>query len=98
LSEALKHIPEKKDYQVTQEEYTIEGKIHQLLHLLIETPRISLMDLFRRATNKTEVVCTFVAVLELTRLKEIMILQHRQFEDIEIVRNAANETPSNPEI
>ena len=95
LSEALKHIPEKKDYQVSQEEYTIEGKIHELLHLLIETPRISLMDLFRRSTSKTEVVCTFVAILELTRLKEIIIVQHRQFEDIEIVRNTANETPAN---
>jgi len=93
LSEALKHIPERQDYQVSQEEYTIEGKIHALLHLLIETPRISLMDLFRRSTSKTEVVCTFVAVLELTRLKEIVIVQHRQFDDIEIVRNTANETP-----
>ncbi len=93
LSEALKHVPEKKDYQVSQEEYTIEGKIHELLHLLIETPRLSLMDLFRRSTSKTEVICTFVAVLELTRLKEIVIVQHRQFENIEIVRNTENETP-----
>jgi len=93
LSEALKQIPEKKDYQVSQEEYTIEGKIHELLHLLIETPRVSLMELFRRSTSKTEVVCIFVAVLELTRQKEIIIVQHRQFENIEIVRNMANETP-----
>jgi segregation and condensation protein A len=94
LSEALKHVPEKKAYQVSQEEYTIEGKIHVLLHLLIENPRISLIDLFKRSTSKSEIVCTFVAVLELTRLKEIIIVQHRQFEDIEIVRNASNETPA----
>jgi segregation and condensation protein A len=94
LSEALKHVPEKKDYQVSQEEYTIEGKIHELLHLLIETPRISLMDLFRRSTCKSEVICTFVAVLELTRLKEIVIMQHRHFENIEIVRNEENKTPT----
>ena len=97
LSEALKHVPEKKDYQVSREEYTIEGKIHALLHLLIETPRISLIDLFRRSTSKEEVVCTFVAVLELTRLKEITILQHRPFEDIEIVRNTVSETSPNTE-
>jgi segregation and condensation protein A len=94
LSEALKHIPEKKDYQVSREEYTIEGKIHELLHLLIETPRMSLMDIFRRSTNKEEAVCTFVAILELTRLKEIIVMQHRPFEDIEIMRNPTNETPS----
>jgi segregation and condensation protein A len=94
LSDALKHIPEKKDYQISQEEYTIEGKIHELLHLLIENPRISLVDLFRRSSSKTEIICTFVAVLELTRLKEIIIVQHRQFDNIEIVRNTANETPA----
>ena len=94
LSEALKHVPEKKDYQLSQEEYTVEGKIHELLHLLVETPHLSLMDLFRRATGKTEIIFTFIALLELTRLKEIVLMQHRQFEDIEIVRNTANETPS----
>jgi len=94
LSDALKHIPDKKDYQISKEEFTIEGKIHELLHLLIEHPRLSLMDLFRRSINKEEVVCTFVAVLELTRLKEIIVMQHRQFDDIEIMRNTANETPT----
>ena len=64
------------------------------MHLLVETPRVSLMDLFRRSTNKEEVVCTFAAILELTRLKEIIIVQRRHFEDIEIIRNTANETPS----
>jgi len=93
LSEALKHVPEKKDYQVSMEEYTIEGKIHELLHLLIETPRLSITDLFRRSTAKTEIICTFVAILELTRLREIILVQHRPFEDIEIVRNTVNETP-----
>lgn len=94
LSQALKHVPERKDYQVSQEEYTIEGKIHELLHLLIETPRLSIIDLFRRSTNREEIVCTFVAILELTRLKEIILVQHRPFGDIEIVRNTANETPA----
>ena len=94
LSEALKHVPDKKDYQVSMEEYTVEGKIHELLHLLIETPRLSIMDLFRRSTNKEEAVCTFAAILELTRLKEIVIAQRRPFEDIEIARNTTNETIS----
>ena len=94
LSEVLRHIPEKKDYQISKQEFTVEGKVHELLHMLLESPRLSLVDLFRRATNKEEIVCTFVAVLELTRLKEIVVVQHRQFEDIEILRNTANETPA----
>ncbi|MDE1921377.1 MAG: segregation/condensation protein A [Candidatus Omnitrophica bacterium] len=94
LSEALKQVPEKKDYQITREVFSVEGKIHELLHLLVENQRLSLMDLFRRARSKDEIVCTFVAVLELTRQKEITVVQHRHFEDIEIVRNAVNEKPA----
>ncbi len=94
LSQALRSVPERKDYQVSQEEYTIEGKIHELLHLLVETPRLSLLELFGRAHNKSELVCIFAALLELTRLKEIVLVQQRQFEDIQIMRNTANETPA----
>jgi chromatin segregation and condensation protein Rec8/ScpA/Scc1 (kleisin family) len=56
------------------------------------------MDIFRRSTSKSEVICTFVAVLELIRLKEIIVIQHRQFENIEVLRNTANETPAKPEV
>ena len=94
LSHALKAVPEKKDYQITQEEHTIEGKIHSLLHLLIESPKISLKDLFKQAASKNEIICTFVAVLELTRQKEVVMIQNHQFDDIEILRNTANEMPS----
>lgn len=94
LSEALKHLPERKDYELSQEQFTVEGKIHALLHMLIENPRLSVMDLFSRSVNRDEVVCTFIAVLELTRLKEIVIVQSRAFEDIHIMRNTVNETPA----
>ena len=94
LSSALKDIPEKQDYEIDQEEHTIEKKIHSILHLLIETPKISLMALFTKAKSKVEVVCTFVAVLELIRLKEIIAFQHHQFDDIEISRNTEHELPT----
>jgi len=96
FSEALKHVPGLSDYQVSQQEYTVEEKIHDLLHLLVESPRISLMDLFKRASCRAEAICTFIAVLELIRLKEIIVIQQRQFADIEILRNTANETPAVP--
>ncbi|MBF0510727.1 MAG: segregation/condensation protein A [Candidatus Omnitrophica bacterium] len=94
LSEALKHVGEKQDYQVSQEEFSIEGKIHELLHVLVDEPRLSFKDLLARSRTKTEVVCLFVAVLELVRLKEILVVQQRPFEDIEIVRNVQNATPA----
>ena len=93
LNAALKHVPEKKTYELKQEEYTVEGKIHALLHLLADQPRVSLAALFGRCSGKDEIVCTFIAVLELIRLKEIVVVQRRAFEDIELVRNQDNEQP-----
>ena len=93
LNAAFKNIPEKKTYEIKKEEYTIEGKIHTIVHLLLDRPQISLMELFAKATSKVEMIVTFIAILELIRLREIIAVQRRQFEDIEIMRNIAHEHP-----
>ena len=93
LNAALKNVPAQKAYDVQGEEYTVEGKIHAIFHLLVEHSRVSLLELFRKASGKAEMVVTFIAILELIRLKEIVALQQRQFEDIEITRNTVHEAP-----
>jgi segregation and condensation protein A len=93
LSQALRKVPEKATYEVTKEEFTVEHKIHAILHILIEQESINLMGLFAKAQDKMEVIVTFMAVLELIRLREIVCVQKRAFEDIEIVRNKSNLVP-----
>lgn len=93
LTAALKNTGDKKTYDISSEEYTIEGKIHALLHILVERPELSLVDLFSKASGKAEMVVIFVAILELIRQKEIIAFQRRQFEDIIIKRNISNEQP-----
>ena len=41
-------------------------------------------ELFALAANRTEVVCTFLALLELVRLKQLACLQPEPFAEIEI--------------
>ncbi len=97
LNAAINSIPEKKAYEIKKEEYTVEGKIHYLLHTLLEKPNLSLMEIFRTCDGKVEMICTFIAVLELIRLKEIIMVQRRAFEDIEIIRNSDHEAaPTTP--
>jgi len=93
LSSALKKLPEKTTYEVTKEEFTVEQKIHAILHILSEQESVNLMSLFSKAQDKMEVIVTFMAVLELIRLREILCLQKRAFEDIEIVRNKPDLQP-----
>ncbi|MBF0489016.1 MAG: segregation/condensation protein A [Candidatus Omnitrophica bacterium] len=92
LNSAIAKVPEKRTYQVNEDEFTVGGQMHSILHLLIESPKFSLKQLFYRASCKTEIICTFVAVLELIKQKEIIAFQRRAFDDIEVVRNFSNET------
>ena len=93
LNAALKNLPAQKTYDVQAEEYTVEGKIHAIFHLLLEHGRLTLLELFHKTSGKPEMVVTFIAILELVRLKEIVAIQRRQFEDIEIMRNVVHEIP-----
>jgi len=94
FTKAIKKFKEQPVYEVEIEEFTVEQKIHEILHTLLKKPRVPLTDFFSDAQNKMEVIVTFMAILELIRLKEIKILQKRMFANIEIVRNKDNVIPA----
>lgn len=87
FSKAMKEIPKELLYEVIKDEFTVEEKIHDLLHVLLNQPVISVHSLFVKARNKFEIVATFLAVLELIRLKEIVIVQKEIFGEIQVIRN-----------
>ena len=93
FSKVLKNVPKEVFYEVIKDEHTVEQKIHDILHLLLEKPKIMLMELFNRAKTKMEVVVTFMAILELIRLREIVVVQTRVFGEIEVIRNKENILP-----
>ena len=90
FTKVLKNVPKEVFYEVIKDEHTVEEKIHDILHLLLEKPKIMLMDLFGRARSKVEIVVTFLAILELIRLREIIVAQTRVFGEIEVLRNKEN--------
>jgi segregation and condensation protein A len=97
LTDALKKAPEEVIHEIVKEEFTVEQKIHDILHLLLDRPAIKLTDLFVRARSKVEIIVSFLAVLELIRLKEIKAIQHDLFGDIEVLRNKENIQPVDEE-
>lgn len=90
FTQALKDVPREIFLEVIKDEFTIEGKIHDILHLLLITEFVRLSELFAKAKNKMEIVVTFLAILELVRLKEIIVCQKGLFQEIEILRNKDN--------
>jgi len=87
FSQVLKKVPKKRFQEVIKDEFTVSEKIHELLHMLIEKEVIYVNRLFKKAKNKYEIIAFFLAILELIRLKEIVVLQKRPFADIQIRRN-----------
>ncbi len=93
FSKAMEDIPREVFYEVIKDEFTVEEKIHAILHLLLEKPSARISQLFSQANNKIEMVVIFLAILELIRLKEIVAWQRGLFEEIEIGRNKENIIP-----
>jgi len=93
FSAALKDVPKEVFYEVIKDEFTIEEKVHSLLHLLLVESSVRVSTLFAKAKHKLEVIVTFLAILELVRMKEVMLRQTGLFDDIEISRNKNNITP-----
>ncbi len=93
FSAALKDVPKELFYEVIKDEFTIEEKIHEILHLLLVSPSIKLSELFSKAKHKVEIIVNFLAILELIRMKEIIVRQTDLFQEIEILRNKENIIP-----
>jgi segregation and condensation protein A len=54
---------------------------------------VSVSELFSKAKNKIEVIVTFLSILELIRMKEVVIMQKELFSEIVIARNETNIIP-----
>ncbi|MBL7069636.1 MAG: segregation/condensation protein A [Candidatus Omnitrophica bacterium] len=93
FNKVMKEVPKKLFHEVVKDEYTIEEKIHDIFHLLVKKPSLSFYSLLKKAKNKTEIITIFLAILELIRLKEIVVKQSKVFGDIRVERNRELMTP-----
>lgn len=96
FSRVMMDLPKQDFHQVRKDEFTVADKIHEIFHRLMKEPVIYFSALFQTAKNKLEAITTFLAVLELIRLKEILIAQDDHFGEIEIRRNILAPRESSP--
>jgi len=80
-------------HEIIQDEHTVEQKIELLRSMVREQGQVSLSGLLKSARTKMEVVATFLALLELIRLKELLVRQNRLFSEIVVVRRADSVAP-----
>lgn len=84
LKKVLEKIPEKAFYEVTREELNLKDKISMILDTLQGKKSITFYELFAKDVTKAEVIITFLALLEIIRLKLVRIFQSEDFGVIRI--------------
>jgi len=82
----LKRFARQDSRDIFEDKWTVSEKIEMLVHTLRARPSMKFSELFAAATSRTEVVVTFLAMLELIRLRQLIITQPEPFAEIEITR------------
>lgn len=82
LNEALGRIKEEDLQEIFAEEYTVSQKVTYIVENLRIAKRLSITDLFGGMVSRQEIVCTFLAVLELIKLNRIAAVQDAHFGEI----------------
>jgi segregation and condensation protein A len=85
----IKRIEARQDVQeIFAERFSVSEKIDIILQRVANNARLRFSELFGTAASRVEVVVTFLALLELIRLKQVRALQKDMFEEIEIAAAA----------
>ena len=83
----LKRFAQRDDLRdIFEDKWTVSEKIEHLMRLSGEGTRLKFSELFAGVTSRSEVVVTFLALLELIRLKQLTAVQSEAFGEIEICR------------
>jgi len=94
VNSVLKRFTKRDDLRdIFEDKWTVSEKIEQLMRALSERAQMKFSELFAGVTSRSEVVVTFLALLELIRLKQIVAVQREAFGEIEVCRAALPPDP-----
>jgi segregation and condensation protein A len=87
LNAVLKRVSAQENLRdIFEDKWTVSQKIEILLRLIAEKGILKFSELFEGVTSRSEVVVTFLALLELMRLKQLVAAQSLAFGEIQIAR------------
>ncbi len=85
LNQVLSRAPEPATYEVEAETFSVEDKMELLGVTLRRRGRLSFEELLAGCRSRSEMIVTFIALLELIKLGSALVVQHETFGDITIV-------------
>ena len=72
--------------EIFEENFSVSDKIDFIMKMTASGVALKFTELFASAASRTEVVVTFLALLELVRLKQLSLVQGEAFGEIELKR------------
>ena len=77
-------VQEKK---IVKDRFTVAQKISQIKDVLLTKKEFKFTDMFESSYSRSEVINTFLALLELLKRQYVTVKQNNLFDEIDIVRN-----------
>lgn len=84
FNSVLKKAREEEIGEIFADQFTVADKINAILLAIRERKDILFSALFGERSGRHEIVCTFLALLELIRLRQIKVSQKERFSEIVI--------------
>ena len=85
LQAVIKRIETRNDlHEIFGEHFTVSDKIETILRHVSDNVSLKFSELFAGVASRVEIVVTFLALLELIRLKQVVAVQANPFDEIEI--------------
>ena len=88
FNEVLKRVREETLGEIVDDKFTVADKITAILGAVQAGRSIRFSSFFAAMVVRTEVICTFIALLELIRLRQIYATQEERFGEILIMKAA----------
>ena len=89
---ALRRLPvEEKQGEIHEETFTVTDRINHLMSLVDRGVSMRFEELFGQASTRSELVVTFLAILELIRMKQFRVRQEEQFGEIWLDRTLSDD-------
>ena len=87
FNQVLKKASEREDFrEIYEERFTVSDKIEEILYTMRDRVEIVFSEVFASASSRAEVVVTFLALLELIRLKRLRVQQQAAFGEIHVTK------------
>jgi segregation and condensation protein A len=86
----MKRLETREEFrEIFGEHFTVSEKIESILQRVANGVPLKFSALFGEMASRVEVVVTFLALLELIRLKQVRVIQRNPFDEIEITSSGS---------